>query len=115
MSDSGRTWIVEHLDDTVDLEFAALPKDIQAKVLHLAVLIEEVGLPALREPYVKHVEGKLWELRVKAKSGLGRGLYCTVAGKRIIVLRYFKKASAKTPSGEIAVARQRMLNIFPQT
>jgi phage-related protein len=115
MSDSGRTWIIEHLDDTVDQEFAALPKDIQAKFLHLAALIEEVGLPTLREPYVKHVEGKLWELRVKAKSGLGRGLYCTIAGKRIIVFRYFKKTSTKIPSREIAVALQRMLNIFPQT
>ncbi|MDL2313456.1 type II toxin-antitoxin system RelE/ParE family toxin [Desulfovibrio sp. OttesenSCG-928-C14] len=108
MAESGSTWIVENLDELVDTEFDALPKDIQAKFMHLAVLVEEVGLPALREPYVKHIQGKLWELRVKAKSGLGRGLYCTVTGKRVIVLRYFQKQSGKTPRNEITVALERM-------
>jgi len=92
----------------VDEEFEALPKDIQAKFLHLAALVEEVGLTALREPYVKHLQGKLWELRVKAKSGLGRGLYCTETGRRVIVLRYFQKQSGKTPRHEIAVALERL-------
>ena len=101
-------WIVENLNDTVDSEFDALPKDIQAKFLHLAALVEELGLLALKEPYVKHVQGKLWELRVKAKSGLGRGLYCTMKGRRVIVLRYFQKQSARTPRDEIALALERL-------
>jgi len=101
-------WIVENLNDIVDSEFDALPKDIQAKFMHLAALVEELGLLALREPYVKHLQGKLWELRGKAKSGLGRGLYCTIKGGRVVVLRYFQKQSAKTPRDEIALARERM-------
>ena len=101
-------WTVENLNDTVDSEFDSLPKDIQAKFMHLAVLVEEVGLHALREPYVKHLQGNLWELRVKAKSGLGRGLYCTIKDRRIIVLRYFQKQSAKTPRDEIALALERL-------
>lgn len=101
-------WTVENLNDLVDREFDALPKDIQAKFLHLANLLEELGLPALREPYIKHVQGKVWELRVKAKSGLGRGLYCTAQGKKVIVLRYFQKQSAKTPRNELTIALGRM-------
>ena len=108
MPEIGASWIVENLNELVDAEFDALPKDIQAKFMHLAALVEEVGLTALREPYVKHLHGKLWELRVKAKSGLGRGLYCTVAGRRVIMLRYFQKQSGKTPRNEIAVALERM-------
>lgn len=104
-------WVVENLDDLVDKEFDALPKDIQAKFLHLAALVEELGLTALREPYVKHLQGKLWELRVKAKSGLGRGLYCTVTGRRVIVLRYFQKQSGKTPPNEISIALERMRKV----
>ena len=92
----------------MDDEFDALPKDIQAKFLHLAALVEELGLLALREPYVKHVSGKLWELRVKAKSGLGRGLYCTITGRRVVVLRYFQKQSPKTPRDERDLALERM-------
>jgi len=101
-------WSVENLNDLVDSEFDSLPKDMQAKFLHLAALVEELGLLALREPYVKHVQGKLWELRVKAKSGLGRGLYCTVQGRTVLVLRYFHKQSAKTPRSEIELALERM-------
>ena len=101
-------WIVENLNDIVDSEFDALPKDIQAKFLHLAALVEELGLLALKEPYVKHLQSKLWELRVKAKSGLGRGLYCAIKGRRVIVLRYFQKQSARTPRDEIALALKRL-------
>ena len=101
-------WVVENLNDIVDSEFDALPKDIQAKFPHLAVLVEELGLLALKEPYVKHLQGKLWELRVKAKSGLGRGLYCTIKGRRVIVPRYFQKQSARMPRDEIALALKRL-------
>ena len=108
MPEPGTTWIVENLNELVDSEFESLPVDIRAKFMHLAALVEEVGLPALREPYVKPLQGKLWELRVKSKSGLGRGLYCTVTGKRVVVLRYFQKQSGRTPRNEIAVALERM-------
>lgn len=108
MPEPGTPWVVENLNELVDAEFYALPKDIQAKFMHLAALVEEVGLTALREPYIRHLQNKLWELRVKAKSGLGRGLYCTVTGRRVIVLRYFQKQSGKTPRKEIAVALERM-------
>ena len=111
MPEYGASWIVENLNGLVDAEFDGLPKDIQAKFMHLAALVEEVGLTALREPYVKHLQGKLWELRVKAKSGLGRGLYCMITGKRVIVLRYFQKQSGKTPRNEIAIALERMREV----
>jgi phage-related protein len=108
MSESGTTWEVENLNELVDAEFETLPADIRAKFMHLAALVEEVGLTALREPYVKHLQGKLWELRVKSKFGLRRGLHCTVTGRRVIVLRYFQKQSGKTLRNEIAVALERM-------
>ena len=71
MRNDMQLWVVENLNDAVDAEFAALPKDIQAKFLRLAELVEEVGLTSLHESYVKHLQGKLWELRVKGKTGLG--------------------------------------------
>ena len=48
MPESGNSWVVENLNALVDAEFDALPKDIEAKFIHLAVLVEEVGLTALR-------------------------------------------------------------------
>jgi len=101
-------WTVKHLDEQVDTEFDELPKDIQAKFMHLAKLVEDLGLPNLREPYIKHIQGKLWELRVKAESGIGRGLFCSIRGRTVIILRYFKKKTPKTPRNEIEIALQRM-------
>ncbi len=101
-------WRVVHLNGAVSAEFDSLPKGIKAKFLHLASLIEELGLTMVGEPYVKHLEDRLWEMRVKTADGHGRGLYCTWQGKRVVVLRYFVKKSAKTPRTELAVARKRL-------
>lgn len=105
------SWSVVHLNKVVSAEFDALPKEIQAKFLHLAAMIEDMGLPMVGEPYVKHLEGKLWEMRVKAKAGYGRGFYCACTGRKAVVLRYFVKKSAKTPQIELAVARKRLLEL----
>ena len=56
-------WRVEILNDTVAAEIAALPADMQAQFLRLAERIGQAGLESLSEPHVKHLEGKLWELR----------------------------------------------------
>lgn len=105
------SWRVLHLNKAVSAEFDALPREIKAKFLHLAALIEDMGLPMIGEPYVKHLDGKLWEMRVKASSGYGRGFYCACSGKKVVVLRYFVKKSAKTPLTELALARKRMTEL----
>ena len=56
-------WRVEILNEAVVAEIAALPADMQARFLRLAERIVSAGLDGLGEPHVKHLEGKLWELR----------------------------------------------------
>jgi phage-related protein len=70
-------------------------------------LIEGHGLENMREPHVKHVEGKIWELRLKGKGGIARSLYVTSVGKSVVVLRTFIKKTEKTPRSEIEIARTR--------
>ncbi len=53
-------WSVEILNDTVAAELRSLPADMHAKFLRIALLIEQAGLETLREPQVKHLEGKIW-------------------------------------------------------
>ena len=57
-------WTVETLNETVDAEVEALPEDMRARLARIAKLIEEKGLERLGEPHVKHVEGRLWEMRL---------------------------------------------------
>lgn len=100
-------WTVETLNATVDAEIEALPKDLRARLSQIAALIEAVGFENLPAHYVKHLEGKLWELRLKGRSGIGRAIYVTLTGKRLIVLTAFVKKTQKTPIRELATARQR--------
>ena len=52
-------WTVTYLDETVEREIAELPSDMQAKLRRIADMIEQLGLSAMREPYIKHLQGKL--------------------------------------------------------
>jgi phage-related protein/DNA-binding XRE family transcriptional regulator len=70
-------------------------------------LIEQVGLPNVREPHVRHVRGSLWEIRLKGKAGIARALYVTAKEQRVVVLRAFIKKSEKTPASEIDLALKR--------
>src|SRR5260221_14502170 len=62
-------WTVQFLDDGVRAALETLPRDIRANFLRISRLIEAVGLPNVHEPYVKHLEGKLWEMRMKGRDG----------------------------------------------
>ena len=100
-------WRVEILNETVAAEVAALPADMQARFLRLAERITSVGLESLSEPHVKHLEGKLWELRLTGRDGIARALYVTAIGRRVVVVRAFVKKTQKTPRSEIELALQR--------
>lgn len=85
----------------------ALPKDMRAKFEHIVKMIESFGLERMREPYVKHLEGPLWEMRLTGRDGIARSLYITATGRRVVVLRTFQKKTKKTPRSEIELALRR--------
>jgi phage-related protein len=84
-------WRVEILNETVAAEITALPADMQARFLRLAERIASIGLENLGDPHVKHLEGKLWELRLAGRDGIARALYVTAIGRRVVVVRAFVK------------------------
>ncbi len=100
-------WTVETLNTTVDAEIAALPVDMRARLSRMATLIATVGLENVREPHIKHIEGQLWELRIKGKDGISRAIYVTTKPKRLVIVRVFIKKTDKTPRREIEIALQR--------
>ncbi len=104
-------WTVLFQDEIVALEYDAQPDDIRAKFNRISQLIESVGLERVREPYVKHLEGKLWEMRMKGQDGIVRAVYVTASGRRVIVVRFFTKKTQKTPRSEIAMALKRARDV----
>ena len=100
-------WSVTFLNELVREEFLALPKSLIAVTLRIVDLIEKNGLEKTGMPYVRHLEGKLWEIRAKGKDGIARSLYVTASGKRIVIVRCFVKKAQKTPDKELKLALQR--------
>ena len=101
------TWIVELLDDRVRGELEVLPVDMKARFRRIVELIQGYGLEQMREPHVKHLEGPLWEMRMKGKDGISRAIYVTARGRRVVVVRVFVKKTQKTPRHEIDLALER--------
>ena len=100
-------WIVEAFDAAVAAEIEALPGDMKAKFLRIVTMIQTHGLERMREPYVKHLEDRLWEMRMTGRDGISRAIYVTAAGRRVVVVRVFIKKTQKTPPRELEIARQR--------
>jgi phage-related protein len=107
---SSMEWTVETIA-SVDAEIEALPVALRARLVRLLEAVENVGLEALRAPHVRHLEGKLWELRVRAEGGIARGIYVTATGRRVVVLHVFAKKSRKTPRRALETARERMRQV----
>ena len=63
-------WSVGFLDGETQATLDAFPPDIRASFQRIVELIQAHGLERVREPYVKHLEGPLWEMRFKARAGL---------------------------------------------
>jgi phage-related protein len=70
-------------------------------------LVQAMGLERVHEPYVKHLEDRIWEMRLRGRDGIARALYVTATGRRVVILRVFTKKTQKTPRREIELARRR--------
>jgi len=62
----------------------------------------------LDEPFSRHIEGKIRELRVDFANSRFRLFYFCVIGRKIIVLHAYSKKSARTPKIEIARAKNNL-------
>lgn len=60
-----------------------------------------------REPLVRHLEDKLWELREESRTNIYRIIYFFFTGRRIVLLHGFQKKTQKTPPKELDIARTR--------
>lgn len=105
-------WTVETLNDVVTAELEALPDDILIKFTRIGMLFQLFGVEGVRWPNVDHLEGPLWEMRMKGGDGIARALYVAVSGKRIVVVRAFVKKTQKTPRREIELALERAKEVL---
>lgn len=90
---------VEDFLDSLDVK-------MKAKMFGMIGLLQEKG-NQLREPFSKHLDDGIFELRCKFGNDITRVLYFFYYEGQIILTNGFVKKTQKTPSGEIELAKQR--------
>ena len=66
----------------------------------------QFGWP-LGMPLVRHLDGDIWEIRVKLENRIARILFC-VDGSTIVILHGFIKKQQTTPKQDFALAKERL-------
>ena len=107
-------WVVLFGDHRAEKEVSRLAADVRSHYERTVDLIERYGLEAMREPHVKHIQGKVWEIRAKGRDGIARALYVIADGKRLIILHAFVKKTQTTPHDaiELAIKRGKELGVL---
>src|SRR5258706_10272188 len=98
---------MEFFNETARDEMEVMPEDIRARFERIVELIKSKGLAQVREPYVKHLEQKLWEMRMNGRDGIARPIYMAAVGQRIVILHIFVKKTQRTPKTALEIARTR--------
>ena len=103
-------YTITYNSETVQEEILALPDSLAARYIVLTRRMVALG-PNLSEPHTKALGEGLFELRLKGAEGIARVFFCTLVGKRIVMLHSFIKKSEKTPPRERKIAESRMKEI----
>ena len=56
---------------------------------------------------MKHLQGRLWEMRMKGRDRIARALVRDRHRRRVVVVRVFTKKTERTPRREIELALRR--------
>jgi phage-related protein len=103
-------WTVQ-LTAVAAAELAELAEDQRAHFMRIKELIERHSLERVRYPHVEHLQGEVWEMRMKGASGIARALYVARTPKRVVVVRVFAKKTQKTPAREIKLGLKRAAEV----
>lgn len=93
-------------DKPVENFLLSLDIKMRAKLIGILQILQEKG-NQLREPYSKHLEDGIFEIRGKVGSDITRVLYFFYLDGKIILTNGFIKKTQKAPRKEIKLAKLR--------
>lgn len=105
-----KIWNVTFYNEKVERQVLNMPSGIRVRFLRLAELMERQG-PDLGMPHTRALGQGLYEIRAKAKEGIGRYFYCTLVCDEIVILHCFLKKTQKTGARHLETARKRLKEI----
>ena len=103
-------YTIAYYSDAVQHQILDLPDTLASRYIVLTRRMIALG-PNLGEPHTKAFGEGLFELRLKGAEGIARVFFCTLVGRRIVMLHSFVKKSDRTPLRERKVAELRMKEI----
>jgi phage-related protein len=103
-------WEITFYNEKLQNDLLQLPAGMLAKLLHYLERMEVHGAN-LGMPHSRAMGDGLFELRVKTEEGISRIFYCTLKGKKIVLLHFFIKKTNKTPANDKKLAKTRMIEV----
>ena len=79
---------------------------MRAKTYGLLAILQDKG-NMLKEPYSKHLDDGIFELRCKVGNNIARVLYFFCQNGQIVLTNGFVKKTQRTPPKEIRLAKER--------
>ncbi|MEK6633482.1 MAG: type II toxin-antitoxin system RelE/ParE family toxin [Nitrospirota bacterium] len=103
-------YTIVYYSEEVQERILELPDTLAARYIVLTRRMLSLG-PNLGVPHTKAFGSGLFELRLKGAEGIARVFFCTLVGRKIVMLHSFVKKSDKTPLREREVAEVRMKEV----
>ena len=106
-------WEIIFYNARLKADLEKWPIGIYASFLRLVGVMHNHGTN-LRMPHSRALGNGLFELRCKGREGIGRAFYCTLVGRKIVILHQFIKKTENTPDHELRIARQRLKEVLDE-
>jgi phage-related protein len=103
-------YTIHFYNASVQAEIEEWPAGINASFTRIAQQMVESG-PNLGLPYTRPFGEGLFEIRAKGAEGIGRAFFCTLVGRRVVILHSFIKKTQQTPASELKTARKRLKEV----
>jgi phage-related protein len=104
-------YTIAYYNATVQASIEEWPAGISASYVRIAEQMVVSG-PNLGLPYTRPLGEGLFEIRAKGEEGIGRALFCSLVGQRIVILHGFIKKTQQTPQKELKLARKRLKEVL---
>lgn len=85
---------------------SSLPTKDQMRIVAAIEKVCSLHINA-HEPLIRHLEGRLWELRAECFPNTYRLIYFVSSDRHMVFLHAFQKKTQKTPRREITAALRR--------
>lgn len=88
-------------------------KEERAEILNTLNGVQQYGTEAVGVEF-RHIEGKLWELKILTHGNQYRIFYVVMEGNKMVLLHAYLKKTPRAPMNEIMTARQRMKQLMEE-